>query len=199
MRAVRKMLAGLLAAAIAASCAATAFAADPSHSTPPAEQPTVEKDVPAAVGSLTVEMNTSKKGNAAVNKVEETAKPSVRILPNVTVNGVKYKVTIVRKGAFAECKDAKRVTLPGTLTHIRRGAFTGAESLKNIVYNGRKSVSVQKGSFKGLATKKMTFTVNNPKMTYAQYKKLVRELRAAGFKGTIRNTSHPKWASKATA
>ena len=185
MKAMKKMLAGLLAAAVAASCLMTAYAAGPSETVPPAVGTTARNETAQMAGGVTTKVDTSKSGIAALDTIEKTNKTSVKVQPYVTVNGVKYTLTIIRNKAFENCQSAKKVTLPGTLKLIMKNAFKGAKSLKTIVLNGRTAPTIRKGAFKGLATKKMVVRMNNTKMTLAECAKLVSNLKGAGFKGTL--------------
>lgn len=48
------------------------------------------------------------------------------------------------------------------MTTIKKNAFTGATKLKTLKVEGKKAaaITVQKGAFKGLSTKKMTIRVS---------------------------------------
>ena len=85
---------------------------------------------------------------------------------------------------FASAKKATKVTLPATITKIGEKAFTGAKSVKTIVINSKKAVSVSKTAFKGVDTKKMTIKVTN--MSKKQLKAFKANLKKAGFKGKVK-------------
>ena len=65
-----------------------------------------------------------------------------------------------------------------------RDRFTGAKKVKTIVLKGKKSITVKKGAFKGVNTKKVTIKVNK-KMSKKEFKKLKKALKKAGFKGKV--------------
>ena len=56
--------------------------------------------------------------------------------------------------------------------------------MKTIVLKGKKSITVKKGAFKGVNTKKVTIKVNK-KMSKKEFKKLQKALKKAGFKGKV--------------
>ena len=72
-----------------------------------------------------------------------------------------------------------------TVNKIAKNAFKGCKKLKKITYKGKVALTVQKGAFSGLKTKKITFKVTK-KMSKANFKKLKKNLKKAGFKGKIK-------------
>lgn len=109
---------------------------------------------------------------------------SVTVSATVKVNGVTYKVTTVNAKAFAKATKATKITLPASIKLINKSAFTGAKKVKTIVLKGKKSITVKKGAFKGVNTKKVTIKVNK-KMSKKEFKKLKKALKKAGFKGKV--------------
>lgn len=145
-------------------------------------KPVTKKNVKAANGS---KVDTNKKGTAILKSVKKTNKKSVTVSSKVTVKGVKYKVTTINAKAFVNAKKATKITLPDTIKTISKSAFTGAKKLKTLVLKGKKSITVKKGAFKGLNTKKITIRVNK-KMSKKQFNKLKKALKKAGFKGKLK-------------
>lgn len=184
MKAVKKILACTLAAAIALGGANAAYAAkSPTTSVEPEKQQNVVAD--SKMNGVTPKVDTKKDGTAAISAIKKTDKKEVTVSSTVTVDGVKYKVTTVDAKAFANCTKATKVTLPATIKTINAGAFTGAKKLKTITLSGTKAVTVKKGAFKGVNTKKMTIKVSK-KMSKKELKKLKKTLKKAGFKGKVK-------------
>ena len=176
---MKKALVGILAATMMFGSVCTAYAATGSATVAP--EPTKQESVKADNGT---KVNTSSKGTATVTAVKKTTKKSVSVASKVTVDGVKYTVTKIGANTFANAKKATKVTLPATITSIGAKAFTGADSVKTVVINSKKAVSVSKTAFKGVDTKKMTIKVTN--MSAKQLKAFKENLKKAGFKGKVK-------------
>lgn len=178
MKAFKKVLACTLAAALALSAATVSSAAgSPTTSVEPVKQ----KDVKVSQGKV----DTKKNGTATLTQVKKTKAKTVTISSTVKVDGVKYKVTTIDANAFAKAPKATKVELPKTITTIKKNAFKGAKKLKIITFKNTKAAKVQKGAFKGLKTRKMTIRLSK-KMSSSQKKKMIKNLRKAGFKGKIK-------------
>ena len=136
------------------------------------EEDTVDMELPSAIE----------------NSLKKTNKKEVSISSKVVVDGVKYTVTRIEAKTFANAPKATKVTLPSTITSLGAQAFTGAKSLKTIVIKSKTTVKVNKDAFKNVDTKKMTIKVTQ-NMSLAQYKAFKKQLRAAGFKGTIKRVT----------
>ena len=175
---MKKALVGILAATMMFGSVCTAYAATGSATEAPVL--TKQESVKADNGT---KVNTSSNGTATVTAVKKTKK-SVSVASKVTVNGVKYTVTKIGAKTFANAKKATKVTLPATIKSIGAKAFTGAKSVKTIVINSKKAVSVSKTAFKGVDTKKMTIRVTN--MSKKQLKAFKENLKKAGFKGKVK-------------
>lgn len=134
---------------------------------------------------VTLKVDTKKNGTATISTVKKTNKTTVTISATVTVNGVKYKVTTIGANAFKNCAKVKTVNLPSSVTTISKNAFAGAKNLKTIKITSKKAVTVKKGAFKGLNTKKMTVKVSK-KMSKKQFNKMKKNLKKAGFKGKVK-------------
>ena len=85
-----------------------------------------------------------------------------RVPKNPVINGYKFTVTGIAKNAFAKMK-----------------------KLKTIKFYSTKALKVAKGAFGKLNTKKMTIKVTK-KMSKSEFKKFKKNLKKAGFKGTIK-------------
>ena len=186
MKTFKKLLCSMLVAIMVVSSASMAFAA--TNSPVVAPQPVPQKEEPAKVGGVTgSKVDTSKAGNAAIGSMGTTKKTQVFVSAKIKVNGVKYNVTRVKKNAFKNCTKTTSVVLPSTLKKIDSGAFSGSK-LKTITFKSSKIPTVTKGAFKGLNTSKMTIKVNK-KISAKEFKKFVKAMRAAGFKGKIRQAA----------
>lgn len=183
---VKKVLAGVIAGTMMLGSVCTAFAATGSKTEAPTAPVRHEKPVKATNGS---EARTSSKGNATVVSVKKTSKSSVTVDPEVTIDGISYKVTRLEGSkTFANASKATMISLPSTLTSIGEKTFSKAKKLKTIAFTSKDAVKVNKTAFKGLKTKKMTITikVSSKGMTEAEYNKTVKALRKAGFNGKIK-------------
>ena len=176
---IKKVLVGITAATMMFGSVCTAYAATDSATVAPA--PEKQTNVKADNGA---KVSTAANGTATVKALPKTTKKSVSVASKVTVNGVKYTVTKIGAKTFANAKKATKVTLPATIKSIGAKAFTGAKSVKTIVINSKKAVSVSKTAFKGVDTKKMTIRVTN--MSKKQLKAFKENLKKAGFKGKVK-------------
>lgn len=184
IKAVKKALVCALTAALTFGTLASAAPTptSPTQSVEPQRQTNVIAEQSNGISST---VDTKTDGTAKLAAVEETSKKTITILSKVTVNGVKYSVTEIDANAFENCKNATKVSLPSTITKINANAFTGAKKLKTIVLSGTKAITVEKGAFKGINTKKMTIKVSK-KMSNKQFKKFKKNLRKAGYKGKLK-------------
>ncbi len=178
---VKKVLVGAMAATMMLGSVTTAFAAG---SPTEAKEPVKQEAVTSTSGAT---VNTNTKGQATVTSVKKTNSTEVRI-GSVSVDGTKYAVTRIESKTFANAAKAEKVVLPNTLKSIGAEAFTGAKSLKTIVIKSKTTIKVNKDAFKNVDTKKMTIKVTQ-NMSLAQYKAFKKQLRAAGFKGTIKRVT----------
>ena len=179
----KKVLALLLTVAMMLSMALSAFAAG---------SPTKEKepvDDPSAKTSWNSTVLTRKIGHAALKdyNVKNVATATAAVTKEtVTVNGVKYLLVAINGKAFARAKKVKTITLGGNVRNIKKLAFTGTQNtLKTInVKNATRMVTFQKGAFMGFGknTKNVTIRINKKN---GNFNKIVKQLRANGFKGKI--------------
>ena len=72
-----------------------------------------------------------------------------------------------------------------TVTGVAKNAFAKMKKLKTIKFFSTKALKVAKGAFGKLNTKKITIKVTT-KMSKKEFKKFKKNLRKAGFKGTIK-------------
>ena len=208
MKAMKKMLAAALAAAIAVTCVVPAYAnGEVQSDTQGQEQPSINIEVQADKTStgLNPVVSTSKDGTAKLDEVKKTNKTSVKVSSTVTVDGVKYTVTTITANAFAKCAKMKDVTIPSSVTKVAKGALKGAKKLTKMTLKGKpvvkkgalkgaaklKTITLtgkadfEKGAFKGLDTEKMTIKISK-NMSAKKFKAYKKELKAAGFKGKIK-------------
>lgn len=171
----KKLIAAVVAAACMMTGAAEVFAAG---------SPVTAPKVPASVVENLVY------SDITVDTATQTATKVVPKDNKVVVRGTytaadskTYAVTTVAGDAFKEAASVKKITLGKGVNLVKANAFSGAKKLKLVrVLNSQ--VTFEKGAFKGLKTKKITIKVTR-KMSKKDYKKLVKSLRRAGFKGKI--------------
>lgn len=124
-------------------------------------------------------------GNSSVQYNKSTKKVKVVTIPaDITVNGIRYKVTSIAAKAFANNKKIKKVTIPTSIKSIGKQAFSGCKNLKTIIiktkYLTKKSVGAK--AFKGIHAKAK---ITVPKKQKKAYQKLLKT-KGIGKKVKIR-------------
>lgn len=104
-----------------------------------------------------------------LNTLNKTAK--VTIPATVKINGIKYKVTAVSKGAFKNNRKLTSVVLGSEIRRIEKKAFQNCSRLENIIIKSIKLKSVGKSAFKGI---KSTAKIRVPLKKYYFYNKLLQ-------------------------
>ena len=150
------------------------------------KQPVVKKNVKANVSKSApnAKVTTTAKGKATLTTLGKTKKPTVWIHSKVTIDGVDYNITAIGKKAFAQCGKATwKITIGKGVRKINAKAFTGSKITLVDIYE-TKALTVSTKAFVGVNTKAMTIRVTK-NMSKKEFKKLTKQLRAAGFKGNI--------------
>lgn len=176
VKAMKKVLVCAMAAALTVGSAQAASAATASPGNAP--KPVAQSGASVKIGKVDTKAN----GTAVLASAKNSK--SVTVPAKVTVKGVGYKVTVIKANAFKNCKKTTKVTLPNTIKTISKNAFAGAKKLKTIVLKGKKAITVKKGAFKGLNTKKIT--IQAKKMSKKDKKNFKKALKKAGFKGKVK-------------
>lgn len=154
-----------------------------SPSTAPTNQPskapdTLKKGDKVAVKDIQYEVTKSgKSATVTVKKLPAKMKKAskVTIPASVKVNGVKYKVTSIGANVLKGSK-AKTIVLGKNITSIAKGAFANCKNLKSITVKG-KLKTVSKGAFKG-CKKTIKVKGGSNKVRKANIKKL----KKSGYK-----------------
>ena len=102
-------------------------------------------------------------------------------LVSIVINNEYIKICEITKSGKNSVVH-KTVTIPATVVTISKNAFAGCKKLKKITLKGKK-VTVKKGAFKGVNTKKVTIKAS--KMNAKQFKAFKKALKKAGFKGKV--------------
>ncbi len=76
------------------------------------------------------------------------AKGTIKILNQVKLDGVTYKITSIGSGAFKNNTKVKKVTIGKNVTRIGKQAFSGCKKLKTVVIGENVSVISQKAFYK---------------------------------------------------
>ncbi len=150
------------------------------------KQPVVKKNVKANVSknAPNAKVTTTAKGKATLTTLGKTKKPTVWIHSKVTIDGVDYNITAIGKKAFAQCGKATwKITIGKGVRKINAKAFSGSKITLVDIYE-TKALTVSTKAFAGVNTKAMTIRVTK-NMSKKEFKKLTKQLRAAGFKGNI--------------
>lgn len=185
MKLMKKMLAVLLAATLTVGCFSVAMADDTDSasttvtvkSATVAPAPVKADKVTATEGS---KVSTTATGTATLSAVGDTKSKKITV-DKVTVDGIEYTVTTINANAFKKAS-ATTVTLGAGIKKVAKNAFARSK-VKTVELKGTKSISFAKYAFKNSKVK--TIKVNK-KMSAKEYKKLVKALKKAGYKGKIK-------------
>lgn len=176
MKAFKKALAYALAATLAlGSCTSVFAASSPEQGVKPGTVKEEKKD------GVTAKVKVDKDKGVVVKEIKSNKK---NVTVPSTIGGL--KPTTIGAKTFADAKKATKITLPASIKTIEKNAFKGAEKLKTLRLNISKAnkITVKKGAFKGLNTKKMTIKVNKNTSAKA-LKKIQKAMQKAGFKGKV--------------
>ena len=102
------------------------------------------------------------------------------VIPDkVTVDGLTFKVTGIKGGAFQNHKKLKSVVIGKNITAIGKRAFTGCKNLRKIAIKtkGLTAASVGKQAFKGIHKKAV---IRVPKSRKKVYRKILQNRGAVG-------------------
>ena len=104
---------------------------------------------------------------------------SVVIPDKVTVDGLTFKVTEIKDGAFLNNRKLKSVVIGKNITAIGKRAFSGCKNLRKITIKtkGLTAASVGKQAFKGIHKKAV---IRVPKSRKKIYKKILQSRGAEG-------------------
>lgn len=133
---------------------------------------TLSKTKPYTVKKLKYKITKLGK-NKEVSLVAPTSKKAQKaVIPaQVSIKGMKFKVTSIAKKAFLNNKKLSSVTIGSQISKIGAQAFQGCKKLKKIVIQSPKMSVVGKKAFQGVPKKA---TVKVPKKSLKNYKKLLR-------------------------
>ena len=105
------------------------------------------------------------------------------VIPSeINVGNETLKVTVISMGTFADDKKVESIELGSAVTKIEKGAFDGAENLREIVLTAGKLKTIEEGAFEGISNK----TVIKVKGTKKQYKALKKLLKASGLSKKVK-------------
>ena len=92
-------------------------------------------------------------------------------------NGCVYTVTEIASNALKGYKKLKKISVPGTINKIGKGAFKNCKKLSAVKINGRNLDNVSSGAFKGIKKgAKIAITTTGKR----QYNRLVKLIKRAG-------------------
>jgi hypothetical protein len=115
-----------------------------------------------------------KSGTVAYTRPTKTSVTSVTIPKTVEIDGVTYKVTSVKAGAFKKCTKLKTITIGSNIKKIGKKAFGGCTSLKTITIKSKKLTSdtLNNKAFSGVGK---TVVIKVPSSKKSAYTKLFRQ------------------------
>lgn len=125
---------------------------------------------------------------------------SVIVPDNVIINGKKYPVTEIKKGAFKGSKKLQKITIGSNVTTIGISTFEGCTSLKSIVIP-KKVKKIGKKAFYG-CKKLKTITIKTTKLKKSTigskaFKGIYKKAKFKCPKAKLKN--YKKWLKKAGA
>lgn len=109
----------------------------------------------------------------------------LKILDNVTIGGISYKVTEIKANACKDLKKLTNVTIGKNVKTIGKNAFKGCKKLNRITIKTKKLTndSIKSNAFKGINAK---VVIKCPKDKLKEYKKILKN------KGAPKNASYIK-------
>lgn len=114
----------------------------------------------------------------AVQKAKKSKK-NVVIPAQITLNGIRYKVTAILDKAFQKDQKLTSITFGSNITSIGKQSFYNCKKLKTLQFKNKKAVKIGRRAFTGTAKKA---TVKIPKgMKNTQVTKLQKSLKQAGI------------------
>ncbi len=138
----------------------------------PTEVPKVSVGDKVTVGKLVYKVKANKKAEV-VKPVKKTL-TKVTIPATIKIKGEKYKVTSIKKSAFAKNKKLKKVTIGSNVTSIGAKAFSGCSKLNKVTFKSTKITKIGKKALNGI-TKKCKFVI--PKTVLKKYRKLIKNTK----------------------
>lgn len=91
-----------------------------------------------------------KKGNVTLVKVNTKYKKKLKkatVKASVKYSGYTFKITVIGKNAFKNCKKLKKVTIGKNVKTIKAKAFNKCNKLKTVVVKGKKLKKIAKNAF----------------------------------------------------
>ena len=191
MKTMKRILAAVLTAAIAVTPVSALANGLPSPTAVP--HPVRQYDTTPyyvkTVGKQIAVVDTWDNGNCSIKRVNPNATTvsytgitvkNGAIAGTDTKSAVGYKVTRIKRGAFAKAAKVKSVTLGPTFRLIDYKAFTGAKSLRKIIIQATSIGRVDPGAFQGVDVKKIVVYVPS-RTTAKQLAAFKEKFKALGF------------------
>ena len=141
--------------------------------------PALEKGKEYSVGALKYVILSTSPAKAALSGSKSKSLKTLKMTPEVTVNGVKCKVTGIQAKAFRNCRNLKSAVIGANVTTIGKQAFYGCKKLSKINFKGKKAPKLGKQAFKGTAKKVKVLAV---KMKKKQRQAFMKKLKKAGMR-----------------
>jgi hypothetical protein len=106
----------------------------------------------------------------AYQKADNTKAKKIKIPSDITIDGIKYKVTAVSANAFKKNKQVTSITIPSSVEKIGKNAFSGCKKLKTIIIKTNKLTSsgISKNAFKGVPNSTVVKVAKNKVKKYAK-------------------------------
>ena len=131
------------------------------------------------MGALKYVILSTSPAKAALSGSKSKSLKTLKMTPEVTVNGVKCKVTGIQAKAFRNCRNLKSAVIGANVTTIGKQAFYGCKKLSKINFKGKKAPKLGKQAFKGTAKKVKVLAV---KMKKKQRQAFMKKLKKAGMR-----------------
>lgn len=115
--------------------------------------------------------NTENEKTVEVVSVNDTSKSTITIPATIKMDGITFKVTEIRDGAFSYCYDVKTIVLGSNINKIGKLTIPSWNKLKKIIIKSKKLSTVNKKAFSGVSNSTVIIV---PKSKLATYKKLLK-------------------------
>ena len=132
-------------------------------------QATITKGSVYEVSTLKYKVTDAEKAEVMLVGTTNKKRTALKIAKEVTINGVKCKVTAVGAKAFKNCKKLKSVVIGANVKTIGKQAFAGCAKLKKITVKSKVLTKVGAKALKGIDKKAV---IKVPKAKKAAYKRV---------------------------
>ena len=103
---------------------------------------------------------------------------TANIKSSIKIAGATFKVTLLNKNAFKNCKKLTKVTIGANITKIGANAFSGCKNLKTITVKTTKLKSIGAKAIKSINSKaKFKLPKKLKKKQVTKYNKMIKKAK----------------------